>query len=236
MWRILTSVLMAAAVVIVPMRVTAQPSEDPLYGPGLELLEFEDQSPDDHGLAWVIHEPVRADDHWAVSVYNASAETVSDIRVTIEYLVDGEWYLSGLDNHEMFILPATLEPESMGFAVGEWLGHAPEDWTDVRVDVVSVEQGPSQLVSSLAINDLQQNQDGGYSGTVINDSDYSLRDVGLFFACIDDSGRIVDEFYNGIDLRKMDPGDSEPFDFSDANGECPPETEVIVTAAGVRRD
>jgi len=235
MFRILTSVLLAVSFAVMPQIANGQDINGSLYGDGVSLLVFDDAF-EASGLEWVIHEPERANHHWAISARNTSEVAVSNVTATIDYMVDGQWYLSGLDQSEMFLLPGTIGPGDIGFAVGDWMGHAPVDWTDVRLVVDSVGQGESSMISSLAIHDLQRLGDGGYSGTLVNDSEYSLTDVGVNFACVDPAGRIIDDFYNGIDLRTMDPGDEESFTFTDANGECESDTEVIAASAGRNRD
>lgn len=70
----------------------------------------------------------------------------------------------------------------------------------------------------------------------MNDTPYSVKNVGVRAACIDPEGRIIDGFYNGIDLRRMDPGDSESFQFSDANGDREGDTEPLIYVAGVIRN
>lgn len=203
-----------------------------IYGDGTDLLVF-DGAPDEHGLTWQIHEPNRSSDHWALTVRNDTGRTISNVVASIWYQVDGQWYLSGMDNSKMFMMPATIPPGGVGMSVGAWLGGRSTDWRDVRVQDVEFSEGESDTIVMMRITEISPS---GRNGALVNDTPYSVTHVGVRVTCVLPSGRIVDDFHNGIDLRKMDPGESESFQFSTANGDCGEDESPIIYAAGRIRD
>ncbi len=138
--------------------------------------------------------------------------------------------------HERLMMPFAIGPGAIAFTDAGTLGGATPDWDDVRVRVDSVDTGPSDLGTSLTLEELNENQRGEYSGTVANDSKHSVSDITFSFACVDEDGRIVDFSHPVSDLRKLDAGDEEQFEVSDANGSCDSDSDVMVSINARIRD
>jgi hypothetical protein len=79
-----------------------------LVGPGVPWLVAEGK-PDEYGLVKVLQEPNTSEDYWAVMVMNRSDAPIFHVRVRIEYMIDGSWYVPDLDA-KPYVWPAQLDP------------------------------------------------------------------------------------------------------------------------------
>ena len=204
-----------------------------LGGSGYEQLDF-DGAPDEDGLIWMLQEPKRNGDYWGLAAWNTSDEPVIQPCRTIEFKVDGTWYLSGLDNDTLYLKPYTLPPGGIGIAVGETLSPADSNWTDVRL-VPCDDGGLDDPVVDLTVERLKVTRDGEVSGYIYNQSDGDAVDMLLYVFCVSSSGVLTHEFVYPVDLRVLEPDDQERFEH-ELDPACNRVEKLIAYAVGSPSD
>lgn len=232
--RRLTFVLFAVLLSASSAHAQAKPPEvkhGRTAGDGYQHLVFGGK-PDDQGLIWNIQEPVRNGDYWSVSVLNTSDKPISKLCVSIEFLVQGTWYLSGMDNATMWLLPYRLGPYEFAVAVGDILSPTTEDWKDVRLTPCEKSESPTKDSIDLHLGDLAFSG-GTLTGTVVNRNQHSVRDILIYYRCVDADGVIYKGDFFSLDIRNLAPDQSEPFEHGSVA--CKSKDDIIANAVAVAR-
>jgi hypothetical protein len=230
------ALLLAVFLALSPLPLNAQDgppyplTSSVIIGPGLEGLEITGE-PDEHGLIWHIREPQRKFESWVVVAYNAGDEPVSNVHATLEYLVDGKWYLANLDAKDRMLYPGSIQPGEFGFQKMGGVMAAPTPWDDSRIVVESVNAGTSTEIVSLGLEDGGISP-GGYFGTFVNGTGQTVEKITLVVGCVVD-GEIIDTDFFVHDLLKLESGGKDDFEFQGAVCDEPDQT-ILYIAARVR--
>lgn len=229
--------LLIAMLVFSPVTASAKTTKVEIkpgktVGAGYEHLKFTSK-PDKRGLVWTIQEPLKSDDYWAVSVLNTSKKTVSGLCVKIEYEIGGQWYLSGMENAALWPDPYAIGPGEFATAVGDTMGFLDTDWDAVRLAPCDADAKLNGAVVDLSVRDFDFSG-GVLTGTVVNDTKKSVRNIEVDFRCVDGDGTIYAADFFILDIRKLDQGKTEAFseDVSDA---CTQPDDVIVSSLAIAR-
>jgi len=180
-------------------------------GDGYAHLAFTGE-PDEQGLIWQLQEPLRDGDLWAISVYNGSKETRDHLCKRIEYLIDGTWYLSGMGNAAVWLMPFKVGPGEFAIGVGDrFTSSTGGNWDEARLVPCDQPDAPTGISVDLRIRDLIVDSDG-LAGEVLNGNSRTVTNLLVYYRCVDRDGIIYGSDFFDVPIRKLDPKATEPFE------------------------
>jgi hypothetical protein len=203
-----------------------------IVGDGDGKIEFEGK-PTKAGLIFKVQEPERClEDKWIILAYNASDKPMRDIRVRLEWKVDGKWYLSSLDG-EPLISPNELAPGEWGWADAGTMGCI-DDWDAFRVKKIKDDRENHGKIVDLNMLNVQKT-DESVRATIANRTEFDVKDIQVEFLCMDRTGWFTDAYISFVNLRKLDAQDWTVEDLTTGNGSCDTPYSFM-TALAVRRE